>query len=311
MIPSRIPSSRNSSNDVSGTPDSKLPIVSFVTAVFLALMTFKFLPANTESPFETHALIMSMFVVTILVYAMSLCMSCFPVITSNISSLSGSLAPLLLALVLLPYLGWFILVIWVMYGVKLIWNACPMLCLLYNTSSSVSEFFNHLLSHLGHQETIRDHSTSSNNARHAILGFPIVVLVALMPLKFQSMNLAAPFKTHSAVMWTFVIATLVYVLAWVIEAKLGTGRNSYRRIIISKISFLSASLATGLLVLVIVPALGLFMLLVWTLLLAKLLYAACQKLRQLYQAMSTASDVLNEVLGRGIQPDQHRIVLPV
>ncbi|XVE69418.1 hypothetical protein DITRI_Ditri09bG0150800 [Diplodiscus trichospermus] len=105
-------------------------------------------------------------------------------------------------------------------------------------------------------------------------------------MEFQSMNkAAAPCETHGAVMSTFVIATLVYVLALVMEAKLEIGNNSYHHIIISKISLLSASLATILLVLIIVPALGWFILLVWTLFLFKLIYDACQKLRQLHQAI--------------------------
>ncbi|XWS07637.1 hypothetical protein CRYUN_Cryun41cG0006600 [Craigia yunnanensis] len=120
-----------------------------------------------------------------------------------------------------------------------------------------------------------------------------------MPLKFQSMNIAAPFETHSVVMSIFVITTLVYAVACVIEAKLQTGNNSYHGVIISKICLLSGSLATVLLVLIIFPALGWFILFVWTLFLVKLTYDAFQKLHQLYQAISSASDVFNEVLGRG------------
>ncbi|XVF24128.1 hypothetical protein REPUB_Repub13aG0100600 [Reevesia pubescens] len=132
-----------------------------------------------------------------------------------------------------------------------------------------------------------------------------------MAMKFHSMNIVAPFETHSAVMSMFVIATVVYAVAWAIEAQLETDNNSYHKVIVRNISLLSGSLATVLLVLVIVPALGWFILLVWILYLVKLIYDACQKLHQLYQAISSASDVFNKVLRRGGHQIQGRTGLPV
>ena len=148
-----MPYCRNISNST-GRTNYTLAIFSFLIAVFLLLMTLKFLPINIRSPFETHVVIMMMFVISILVYAITLCTSYFPEI---IGLLSGSLAPVLLALILFPGLGWFILLIWVIYSVKLIYGACQMIYHLYKTSSSVSNVFNKLLAHRGHhEETIRD-----------------------------------------------------------------------------------------------------------------------------------------------------------
>ncbi|XVE99754.1 hypothetical protein REPUB_Repub03eG0228500 [Reevesia pubescens] len=124
--------------------------------------------------------------------------------------------------------------------------------------------------------------------------------LSLMPPKFPSINIAALLDTHSPVLMSiFVIAMLVFALTWTIETQLETRNNSYHHVLISNIRLLSGSLAAILPVLVIFPVLGWSFLLVWTLFLVKLIYNACQKLLQLYQAISSASDVFNEVLGRG------------
>ncbi|XWS07638.1 hypothetical protein CRYUN_Cryun41cG0006700 [Craigia yunnanensis] len=141
-------------NNTTGRANYTLVIFSFLIAAFLPLMTLKFRPINIESPFETHPVIMLMFVISIHVYTITLCTSYFPEI---ISILSGSLAPVLLASILFPGLGRFILLIWVIYPVKLIYDACQLIYQQYKTSSSVSDVFNKLLAHRGHhEETIRD-----------------------------------------------------------------------------------------------------------------------------------------------------------
>ncbi|XVE69417.1 hypothetical protein DITRI_Ditri09bG0150700 [Diplodiscus trichospermus] len=302
---------RDSSNVDNGKPNSTLPIFSFLIAVFLTLMSIKFQHVTNESPFQTHTVIMLMFVFTILVYSISLCTSYIPQIISHVSLLSGSLSPILLALILCPNVGRLVLVVWVIYFVKLAYDAYLKLYQLHKTSFSVSEFFNKLLDpHCRHEVTIRDTSSASTarTQRHANLRFLIAVLLALLLVEFQSKK---PFETHSTIISTFVMAALVYGLAdWVMEAKFQIGNNSYHQIILSKISLLSASLATVLLVLVLVPALGWFTLLVWTLFLFKQIYDAWQKFCQLYQAISFAIDVFNQVLGRVAHQNEQRVSLP-
>ncbi|KAG4181564.1 hypothetical protein ERO13_A10G235999v2 [Gossypium hirsutum] len=138
--------------------------------------------------------------------------------------------------------------------------------------------------------------TTTNNNWHAGLAFAVGVFLALMPVKYQSM---APFETYNALMLMVIIVTLVYAAAWQIEYHLQTSNNnsSIHRIIVTKISLLSGSLVAVVLVLVIVPAIGWFVLLVWTLFLMKQIYEACQMLHRLYQSISLVSYVFNEVVG--------------
>ncbi|EOY17790.1 Uncharacterized protein TCM_042509 [Theobroma cacao] len=142
-------------------------------------------------------------------------------------------------------------------------------------------------------------SSTASNPKHAIFGFLIAVLLALLPLKFGSMNpSAAPFETYSAILSTFLIIMVLYAVAWAIETKLGTNNSSYR-LLMRNISFLLGGLATVLLVLILVPGVGYFALVIWTLFLVKFIYEACQKLHQLYGAISLASNLWNELRGRG------------
>lgn len=175
-----------------------------------------------------------------------------------------------------------------------------------NTISSVSDFLNQLLGRCDlHNEESIPYIASSNirtatHHKHAILGLLIAASLAFLPLKFASMNTtAAPFETHCAILSKFVITTLLYAVAWAMETKLETRANLYHHAIISNISLLLRSLATVLLLLILVPGLGYFTLLIWTLFLVKLIYDACQRLHQLYRAISFASHLFNELLGRG------------
>ncbi|MFQ6647207.1 hypothetical protein Gotur_020627 [Gossypium turneri] len=117
-----------------------------------------------------------------------------------------------------------------------------------------------------------------------------------MPVKYQS---TAPFETHNALMLIVIIVTLVYAAARQIEHHLQTSNNnsSIHRIMVTKISLLSGSLVAVVLVLVIVPAIGWFILLVWTLFLMKQIHEACQMLHRLCQSISLVSYVFNKVVG--------------
>ncbi|MFQ6654446.1 hypothetical protein Gotur_025425 [Gossypium turneri] len=123
------------------------------------------------------------------------------------------------------------------------------------------------------------------------------VLLPLIPLKHpRCMKLL---ETHNAIMSIFIIVTLVFAAAWQIEHHLQTSNNnsSIHRLIVNKISLFSGSLAAVVLVLLIFPAIGWFILLVWTLILMKQIYDACQILRRLHHSISLVSYVFNEVCG--------------
>ncbi|KAK5795663.1 hypothetical protein PVK06_036935 [Gossypium arboreum] len=146
------------------------------------------------------------------------------------------------------------------------------------------------------------------------------VFLALMNLKFQPQrNIESPFETQGVVMPMFVICMLVYSITFctpyfpevidhinLLAGSLATLDKSNiifklatitHHIIVTKISLFSGSLATVVLVLLIVPEIGWFILLVWTLILMKQIYEACQILHRIYQSLSLVSYVFNEVFG--------------
>ncbi|KAK5795649.1 hypothetical protein PVK06_036921 [Gossypium arboreum] len=279
----------------------KLRNFSLRMAVFHALLKIKFQSErNIESPFETQSVIMATFVICILLYATTLCTPYFPELIDDINLLAGSLATILLTFILFPGLGLVVIVIWVIFFVKLVYRAIGKFCQLYHEMSSTSDLFNRVfLGRQAHQNEERRNGSTANNNWHASLALAIGVLLSLMPLKYpQSMK---PLETHSALMLILIIAVLVYATAWEIEHHPQTNNNnsSIHPIIVTKISLFSGSLVTVVLVLLIVPAIGWFILLVWTLFLMKQIYEACQMLHQLNRSISLVSYVFNEEFGPG------------
>ncbi|KAB2011029.1 hypothetical protein ES319_D10G286500v1 [Gossypium barbadense] len=257
-------------------------------------MNLNFQPLrNIESPFETQGVVMPMFVICMLIYSITFCTPYFPEVINPINLLARCLATVLLTFTLFPPLGWLILFIWTIYFVKLIYRAIRNVRQQCHAIPSAFDLFN---------QECSNGSTVNNNC-HASLAFAIGVLLPLIPLKYPQST--KPLETHNAIMSIFIIATdtgttLVFAAAWQIEHHLQTSNNnsSIHRLIVTKISLFSGSLAAVLLVLLIFPAIGWFLLLVWTLILMKQLYEACQMLRRLYHSISLVSYVFNEVCGR-------------
>ncbi|KAH1045403.1 hypothetical protein J1N35_036187 [Gossypium stocksii] len=82
--------------------------------------------------------------------------------------------------------------------------------------------------------------------------------------------MAEPFETHPAIMLIFITAILVCTAAAAI--KTSNDNSSIHCIIVTKISLLSGSLATSVLLLVILPPLGWLILIIWTFFLVKQIY---------------------------------------
>ncbi|KAG4127979.1 hypothetical protein ERO13_D10G248750v2 [Gossypium hirsutum] len=261
-------------------------------------MNINFQPLrNIESPFETHGVVMPTFVICMLIYSITFCTPYFPEVINHINLLAGGLATVLLTFTLFPRLGWLILFIWTIYFFKLIYRAIRNIRQHCHAIPPAFDLFNQeVLGRHAHHNEQSNGSTVNNNC-HASLAFAIGVLLPLIPLKYPQST--KPLETHNAIMSIFIIVTLVFAAAWQIEHHLQTSNNnsSIHRLIVTKISLFSGSLATAVLVLLIVPAIGWFILLVWTLILMKQLYEACQMLRRLYHSISLVSYVFNEVCG--------------
>ncbi|PPR81067.1 hypothetical protein GOBAR_AA39645 [Gossypium barbadense] len=292
MSPGHIPSLRINNNN------SSITSFSFLMGVFLVLMNINFQPLrNIESPFETHGVVMPTFVICMLIYSITFCTPYFPEVINHINLLAGGLATVLLTFTLFPRLGWLILFIWTIYFFKLIYRAIRNIRQHCHAIPPAFDLFNQEVfgRHAHHNE--QSNGSTVNNNCHASLAFAIGVLLPLIPLKYPQST--KPLETHNAIMSIFIIVTLVFAAAWQIEHHLQTSNNnsSIHRLIVTKISLFSGSLATVVLVFLIVPAIGWFILLVWTLILMKQIYDACQMLRRLYHSISLVSYVFNEVCG--------------
>ncbi|PPD76984.1 hypothetical protein GOBAR_DD26084 [Gossypium barbadense] len=273
--------------------NSSITGFSFLMVVFPALMNLKFQPQrNIESPFETQGV----------VYSITFCTSYFLEVIDDINLLAGSLATVLLTFTLFPPLGWVILFIWTIHFVKLIYGAIPKLCELCQALPSLFNLRVLLGRHAHHNE-----ERCCNNHIHASLGFLITVLLALIQVKYQSTNMAVPFETHPAIMFIFITAILVYAATAAI--KTSNANSSIHRIIVSKISLLSGSLATVVLLLVIVPPIGWFILLIWSFFLVKQIYDGMLHLPCLI--ISALNYVIYQIWGRRRDLNQGRNRLPI
>ncbi|MBA0637975.1 hypothetical protein Godav_029253, partial [Gossypium davidsonii] len=267
MSPGHIPSLRINNNN------SSITSFSFLMGVFLVLMNLNFQPLrNIESPFETQGVVMPMFVICMLIYSITFCTPYFPEVINHINLLAGGLATLIYR------------------AIRNIRQQCHAILPAFDLFNQ--EVFGR---HAHHNE--QSIGSTVNNNCHASLAFAIGVLLPLIPLKHPQST--KPLETHNAIMSIFIIVTLVFAAAWQIEHHLQTSNNnsSIHHLIVNKISLFSGSLAAVVLVLLIVPAIGWFILLVWTLILMKQIYEACQMLHRLYQSISLVSYVFNEVFG--------------
>ncbi|MBA0755426.1 hypothetical protein Gogos_019884 [Gossypium gossypioides] len=123
----------------------------------------------------------------------------------------------------------------------------------------------------------------------------------------QSTNMAVPFETHPAIMFIFITVILVYAATAAI--KTSNANSSIHRIIVSKISLLSGSLATVVLLLVFVPPIGWFILVIWTFFLVKQIYDGMLHLPCLI--ISALNYVIYQIWGRLRDLNQGRNRLPI
>ncbi|KAG8480209.1 hypothetical protein CXB51_024957 [Gossypium anomalum] len=125
----------------------KLNNFSFQIAVFLALLNHKFKPEHAKC-------VMATFVISILVYAITLCTPYFPGAIDDINLLAGRLATVLLTFTLFPRLGWLLLFIWTIHFVKLIYRAVRKVRQQYHATPTAFGLFNQVMfgRHAHHNE---------------------------------------------------------------------------------------------------------------------------------------------------------------
>ncbi|MBA0665393.1 hypothetical protein Goklo_005253 [Gossypium klotzschianum] len=216
---------------------------------------------------------MATFVISILVYAITLCTPYFPGAIDDVNLLAGRLATVLLTFTLFPRLGWLLLFIWTIHFVLLFIWTIHFVKLIYRAVRKFRQQYH---------ATPSANRGSANNNLHASLVFAIGLLLALMPQKYPQKTL----ETHSAIVSIFITLILIYAAAWETEHHLQTNNSnsSIHRIIVTKISLFTGSLATVVLVLLIVAASGWFILFVWTFFLVKQIYEAWQMFDLLYRS---------------------------
>ncbi|GKV50284.1 hypothetical protein SLEP1_g56997 [Rubroshorea leprosula] len=103
-----------------------LGLLNILVSVFGSFLQLRFQSAEA-SPFDTHRLHILAFFTVIVICAVSLGIEIkleaagadCPAVVSTIFLLAGSLALILLLLIIEPYVGWSLLIVWFLYFVKL------------------------------------------------------------------------------------------------------------------------------------------------------------------------------------------------
>ena len=94
-----------------------------------------------------------------------------------------------------------------------------------------------------------DYEVSSSTPLHAVFGFLIMLLLAVVGIHFQGLNMS-PLSTHYATMVLFIIAVVIYSIAFA-GIKLGPHNTSYLPIF-NFICLTSGTLACELLVSILI-----------------------------------------------------------
>ena len=113
--------------------------------------------------------------------------------------------------------------------------------------------------------------------------FLISTLLNLLQIKYQnSVNL--PFDTHATIMLLFIVATYVYAVALMAITRPISNRNYHRIVIL--ICDISGVLSVYLLVLILIPLFGWFLLVVCAFALIRVLYGSYRQIFELLYAFT-------------------------
>ncbi|KAB1211759.1 hypothetical protein CJ030_MR6G025632 [Morella rubra] len=253
--------------------------VQFLIPVFVNILQIEYQSSST-SPFKAHGTIMSLFIVTVCVHVVAFMeISMAAPYTSYlptarlICSISGVLASTLLVLILFPPFGWFILFLCAarisheLYGLQ----ARPNGNATERESGSgarqeevsVQAFNDSSIEHAGGGDVAHLAEASPQ----AFVGFSapflatvqflIQVLVNILQVEYQSSS-TSPFETHGTTMSLFIATVCLHVMA-LMEITKAAPYTSYlptARLICS----ISGVLASTLLVLILFPPFGWFIL---------------------------------------------------
>ncbi|KAJ9188601.1 hypothetical protein P3X46_003942 [Hevea brasiliensis] len=139
---------------------------------------------------------------------------------------------------------------------------------------------------------------------HGVLFSLIMTLASLLQVKYQLAK-ESPFDTHNGFMLTFIVVTLVYAMALLLELILRAQNSTYCAIL-GNLNILAGALAAVLLLLILVPFVGWTIFAIW---LAYSIKAACDLYRELCRLLyqSIRQVLLNVQLGRGFMQEQNRL----
>ncbi|KAM3690901.1 hypothetical protein ACJW31_09G155100 [Castanea mollissima] len=120
---------------------------------------------------------------------------------------------------------------------------------------------------------------NSSTTVHTAFGFLIMMLLTLIQVRFQ--NSDNPFHTNGGIMFSFIGCALGYsiTLAWISQPTLNTSYLHIGR----SVCVIFGTFASGLLVEILLPPLGFFILAICALMLARLLCVSHQEILQCFQ----------------------------
>ncbi|KAK4580925.1 hypothetical protein RGQ29_024545 [Quercus rubra] len=127
----------------------------------------------------------------------------------------------------------------------------------------------------------------SSTRVHTAFGFLILSLLSLLQVKYQ--NFGNPYQTHGATMLLFILAVLVYTIALAGISQL-TSNTSYLPLL-RCVCFIFGAFACDLLLLILVPPFGWFILILCVCMSVRLL---CDSHRQILECFQQIYQLINQ-----------------
>ncbi|KAJ6966549.1 hypothetical protein NC652_004185 [Populus alba x Populus x berolinensis] len=253
------------------------------------------------SPWDTHNLIMFIFLLALFIYATALVVevmlraseSIHHTHVGNIRLFAGGFAAILLLAILYPILGCIISLMWVCLFVKIAFESFQELySVLCQTVVGVLHMSSKLIGSvrcLEEEETNQPPAEEMADSNNPNLAFESIVIVqhgifALLlktsnnyiQVKYQSVQ-ASPWDTHHLIMFIFLLALFIYATALVVEVMLRAS-ESIHHTHVGNIRLFAGGFAAILLLAILYPILGCIISLMWVCLFVKIAFESFQEL---------------------------------
>ncbi|RXH89620.1 hypothetical protein DVH24_031977 [Malus domestica] len=263
------------------------------------LLQVKHATGNLPSPFVTDHNTVVMLIANLLTYAGTLEIAeilqasnntNIYELMNNISLLCGTLALVLLVLLLVPAFGWFTFACWAVYFVIIgtkSYQTLKTVCI--DAAPYVRDKMKEVMRFSGSEEPQNQNGDASEAGQykslpavHKYMFFLLAMLGALLQVKQATGDLKSPFVTYHNTVVMLIANLLTYAGTLETAEILQASNNTNIYELMNNISLLCGTLASVLLVLLLVPTFGWFTLACWALYFVIIVTKSYQTLKTLY-----------------------------